>query len=86
MTVVQPYRGAIGREQARGAGAQQLNRGRQVHGDLLASALDVPINSLRPSSAARGMSAVTRYGYSKYSALFGSRQRHNYCGVSACRG
>lgn len=43
---------------------------------LLASALDVPINSLRPSSAARGMSAVTRYGYAKYGALFGGRQRH----------
>jgi putative DNA methylase len=44
--------------------------------ELLASALNVPINSLRPSSAARGMSAVTRYGYAKYGALFGGRQRH----------
>jgi len=43
---------------------------------LLASALNVPINSLRPSSAARGMSAVTRYGYAKYGALFGGRQVH----------
>jgi len=44
--------------------------------ELLASALNVDINSLRPSSAARGMSAVTRYGYNTYATLFGGRQRH----------
>lgn len=40
----------------------------------LARRLDVPINSKRPSPAARGMSAITRYGYSRNFDLFTNRQ------------
>jgi adenine-specific DNA methylase len=36
--------------------------------------LAVPINSKRPSPAARGMSAVTRYGYVEHNQLFSTRQ------------
>jgi putative DNA methylase len=38
--------------------------------------LSVPINPERPSPAARGMSAVTRYGYAEYRHLFSPRQLH----------
>lgn len=40
----------------------------------LAECLSVPINPLRPSPAARGMSAVTRYGYTQYRHLFSRQQ------------
>jgi adenine-specific DNA methylase len=38
------------------------------------SCLSVPINPDRPSPAARGMSAVTRYGYLQFCDLFSKRQ------------
>jgi ribA/ribD-fused uncharacterized protein len=38
--------------------------------------LTTPINSKRPSPAARGMSAVTRYGYTHHQQLFSAQQLH----------
>ncbi|HEX5423243.1 MAG TPA: hypothetical protein VFW94_06820, partial [Candidatus Acidoferrales bacterium] len=40
----------------------------------IAECLAVPINPDRPSPAARGMSAVTRYGYLEFHQLFSTRQ------------
>ena len=40
----------------------------------LGAALNTPINPDRPSAAARGMSAITRYGYAKNINLFSTNQ------------
>jgi putative DNA methylase len=45
-------------------------------GNRLSGYLAVHINSKRPSPAARGMSAVTRYGYVQHRQLFSSHQLH----------
>ena len=42
--------------------------------NIVADFPSVPINPERPSPAARGMSAVTRYGYAEYRQLFSPRQ------------
>lgn len=42
--------------------------------NFLARCLDEKINPDRPSPAARGMSAVTRYGYANYRQLFSEQQ------------
>ena len=47
-------------------------RGKNMLFDLLAA----PINPKRPSPAARGMSAVTRYGYAEHRQLFSPQQLH----------
>jgi adenine-specific DNA methylase len=45
-------------------------------GNRLSEHLAVHINPKRPSPAARGMSAVTRYGYVEHRQLFSSHQLH----------
>ena len=53
---------------------QQSNSGTQYHDNIVSNCLAVPINPKRPSPAARGMSAVTRYGYAEFRQLFSPNQ------------